>query len=61
MTLEILRNSVTAVETRNVEVKVIHNLIRKDLEIFNWMNCAIKRFGDLQIYEDHKLELNCFD
>ena len=61
MTMKILCNSSTAQETTSLELKVINNFIRKDLDIFNWMNCAFKQFGDFQIYSDYKLELNCFD
>ncbi len=61
MTLEILCNSLTGTKATDVEVKVIKNFIRKDLEIFNWMNRTIKRIGEFQIYEDHRLDLNCFD
>jgi hypothetical protein len=61
MTLKILCNSLTPLATTNLELKVINNFIRKDLDIFNWMNWAYGRFGDFQFYSDYKLELNCFD
>ena len=61
MTLKLLCNPLTLKETTNVEVKVINNLIRKDLDLFSWTNEATKLFGDFDIYSDHTLELNCFD
>jgi hypothetical protein len=57
MTLEKLCSS----ETTDLELKVICNFIRKDLEVYRWINQASKQFGDFTIFEDYKLELNCFD
>ena len=61
MTLKLLCNSMTLAETTNVEVKVINNLIKKDLDIFIWMNWAYARLGEFKFYSDYRLELNCFD
>lgn len=61
MELAIMNNLLTGTRATEVEVKVIENLIRKDLEIFSWTNGMIKHFGEFQIYKDHHLELNCFD
>ncbi len=61
MELEILNETLTNIKTAEVEIKVIRNLIRKDLEIFNWTNGMIKYLGEFQIYKDQHLELNCFD
>ena len=61
MTVKQEHNLLTTPETANVELKVITNFIRKDLDIFNWLNRSYKQYGDFQIYSDNKLELNCFD
>ena len=61
MTLKLLCDSQTLADTKNFKVKVINDLIRKDLDIFNWMNWAYPRLGEFKFYSDHRLELNCFD
>lgn len=61
MILDYSCNPTTEPERGNLALTVICNFVRKDLEVYNWTNQAFKQFGDFSIYEDYKLELNCFD
>lgn len=61
MSVELLRNSEMKIDNKNVQLEIIKNFIKKDLDVFNWINGAYRGFGDIQIYSDHKLDLNCFD
>jgi len=47
--------------SEEIEFIFFENIIKKDLELANWSNNAIKVFGNFQIFADYNSELDSFD
>ena len=58
MTLKISCNSETATETVNVELKVIYNFIRKDLEKLTGGRSPNNRWANFTKFEHNKFATN---